>query len=261
MAEYHVGCGITGIFAGTLNKSGDMWKNKSDVTHEAFSVVAQYCLEHNESMSFGYKGKQYRLEVREQSCDVISREGAREAYKHGILTGSMTDIINDIEKLPSVVPVSKTEAVMIQDTGYKDYISLPKNPTEDYKKGYDDGFRDGMRAQAYHDQLCEEEKEEAAAKEVEKMFFDATLPDDWMDIEADLLTPEQARKAVRELRKKLIMKNDISTDQLLKTVLALYDMYDGERKFMFGTADIAYILRNWDIKTIIEKLKSVKYTG
>ncbi len=65
MAEYHVGCGITAIFAGTLNKKGDMWLHKSDVTDEAFNAVAQYCLEHDEAMNFDYKGKKYRLAVTE----------------------------------------------------------------------------------------------------------------------------------------------------------------------------------------------------
>ena len=32
MIEYHVGCGVFGIYAGTLNKNGDKWRNKSDVT-------------------------------------------------------------------------------------------------------------------------------------------------------------------------------------------------------------------------------------
>lgn len=63
MAEYHVGCGITGIFAGTLNKKGDMWVNKSDVTDEAISAVAQFLLDHKESMSFNYHGKRYMLTV------------------------------------------------------------------------------------------------------------------------------------------------------------------------------------------------------
>ena len=31
MPEYHVGWGIYGIYAGTLNKKGDMWLRKSDV--------------------------------------------------------------------------------------------------------------------------------------------------------------------------------------------------------------------------------------
>lgn len=65
MAEYHVGCGITAIWAGTLNKKGNMWLNKSNVTDEAFNAVAQYCLEYNEAMNFDYKGKRYRLAVTE----------------------------------------------------------------------------------------------------------------------------------------------------------------------------------------------------
>lgn len=65
MAEYHVGCGITAIWAGTLNKKGDRWINKSVVTDEAFNAVAQYCLEHNEEMNFDYNGKRYKLSVME----------------------------------------------------------------------------------------------------------------------------------------------------------------------------------------------------
>lgn len=46
MAEYHVGCGWSGIFAGTLNKKTkngiQTWRNKSDVTEEAIGAVAQY---------------------------------------------------------------------------------------------------------------------------------------------------------------------------------------------------------------------------
>ena len=43
MAQYHVGCSpITGtIYAGTLNKKGDMWLNKSDVTEEAQRSVCE----------------------------------------------------------------------------------------------------------------------------------------------------------------------------------------------------------------------------
>ncbi|MBR4315176.1 MAG: hypothetical protein IKP66_09730 [Lachnospiraceae bacterium] len=63
MAEYHVGCGITGIFAGTLNKKGEMWVNKSDVTDEAINAVAQFLLEHEEALEFDYQGKRYRLAV------------------------------------------------------------------------------------------------------------------------------------------------------------------------------------------------------
>jgi hypothetical protein len=42
MAEYHVGCGIAGIYAGTLNKKGDMWLNKSLVTNEVLNCAFDY---------------------------------------------------------------------------------------------------------------------------------------------------------------------------------------------------------------------------
>ena len=74
MAEYHIGCGITAIYAGTLNKNKTMWLNKSDVTDEAFRSVAQYCIEHNEAMNFDYNGKHYRLEVNE----ILEKSGEEE---------------------------------------------------------------------------------------------------------------------------------------------------------------------------------------
>lgn len=43
MAEYHVGCGLTGIYAGTIKKPGE-WKSKSEVTGEALSSVAEFML-------------------------------------------------------------------------------------------------------------------------------------------------------------------------------------------------------------------------
>jgi len=56
MAEYHIGCGLAEIYAGTLNKKTkdgyQTWRNKSDVTEEAIAAVAQYFkqnLKHNET--------------------------------------------------------------------------------------------------------------------------------------------------------------------------------------------------------------------
>lgn len=45
MAEYHVGCGVFGIYAGMLSKNKQLWKNKSDVTDEAISAVRDYMLQ------------------------------------------------------------------------------------------------------------------------------------------------------------------------------------------------------------------------
>ena len=63
MAEYHVGCGVFAIYAGTLNKKGNMWRNKSEVTDEAISAAAQYLLEHDQLMRFNYRGKRYEIKV------------------------------------------------------------------------------------------------------------------------------------------------------------------------------------------------------
>lgn len=63
--EYHVGCGAFAIYAGVLNKNKDMWLRKSNVTDEAFVAVAQYCIEHNEALTFEYNGKNYKLSVSE----------------------------------------------------------------------------------------------------------------------------------------------------------------------------------------------------
>lgn len=63
MVEYHVGCGAFGIYAGTLNKSGSMWRNKTDVTKEALDAVAQYLLQEDMVMYFDYKSERYSLKV------------------------------------------------------------------------------------------------------------------------------------------------------------------------------------------------------
>lgn len=65
MAEYHVGCGIAGIYAGTIKKNGYEWLNKTEVTREALSSTAQYLLFNDKSYRFVYNGKQYELSVKE----------------------------------------------------------------------------------------------------------------------------------------------------------------------------------------------------
>lgn len=42
MADYHVGCGIAAIYAGTLKRNGIEWQNKSPVTDEAIGAVRDY---------------------------------------------------------------------------------------------------------------------------------------------------------------------------------------------------------------------------
>lgn len=64
MAEYHVGCGLFGIYAGTLNKKGKMMLlRKSEVTHEACDAVAEYLLINGKQLMFDYKDEKYVLKV------------------------------------------------------------------------------------------------------------------------------------------------------------------------------------------------------
>lgn len=65
MAEYHVGCGAFGIYAGTLNsRNKNLWQNKTDVTNEAVSAVAQYLLQEDKSLIFTSNGVRYRLSIK-----------------------------------------------------------------------------------------------------------------------------------------------------------------------------------------------------
>lgn len=65
MADYHVGAGLFGIYAGTLNPKGDTWRNKSEVTREALGAAAQYILENEKEFRFKCKNdeKWYVLKV------------------------------------------------------------------------------------------------------------------------------------------------------------------------------------------------------
>ena len=65
MADYHVGAGLFGIYAGTLNPKGDTWRNKSEVTREALGAAAQYLMENEKEFRFQRKNdeKWYVLKV------------------------------------------------------------------------------------------------------------------------------------------------------------------------------------------------------
>ena len=63
MPNYHVGCGAFAIYAGTLNKKGDTWKEKTSVTNEALSAVAQYLLMEDKEYRFNLEYGEYVLKV------------------------------------------------------------------------------------------------------------------------------------------------------------------------------------------------------
>ncbi len=80
MTEYHVGCGMSGIFAGTVRdyKGGRrIWAKKSDVTDEALGAVAEYLLDNDLEISFARDGKDFVMKVEEACCkggDGVERE-------------------------------------------------------------------------------------------------------------------------------------------------------------------------------------------
>lgn len=78
MAEYHIGCGITAIFAGTLNKNKTMWLTKSPCTDEAIEAVRDYIVQNElggldskkQSAGYAWKLKDGRtLELVVRVCD------------------------------------------------------------------------------------------------------------------------------------------------------------------------------------------------
>lgn len=69
MSEYHVGCGLAGIYAGTLKPNGHEWRNKSNVTIEALDAAAQYLYERHKEVRFEKGGKRYTMCVIELRGD------------------------------------------------------------------------------------------------------------------------------------------------------------------------------------------------
>lgn len=73
MANYHVGNGFAAIYAGTLDKTGRRWTNKSDVTEEAVAAVFTHLIdegnieETGEEYVITYPSSDYEMVVRRKS--------------------------------------------------------------------------------------------------------------------------------------------------------------------------------------------------
>lgn len=98
MAEYHVGCGIAGIYAGTLKpKKRDEWLNKSDVTKEAIEAVLGYMYfkipEGEAAFAYGFKmrdGNYARLKVEvSDHCPEWAKEAMGEREEECVNADSM----------------------------------------------------------------------------------------------------------------------------------------------------------------------------
>ena len=81
MADYHVGCGIAGIYAGTIKKNGIEWQNKSCVTDEAIEAVRDWFVsninERTGSYGFSWKFKDGRTVKLIAKIDEGEQEGER----------------------------------------------------------------------------------------------------------------------------------------------------------------------------------------
>ena len=63
MAEYHVGCGLAGIYAGRLKKNGYEWIDKSDVTKEVMQCAFDYLYTNEKAVTATINGKKYIMSV------------------------------------------------------------------------------------------------------------------------------------------------------------------------------------------------------
>ena len=85
MAEYHVGCGAFGIYAGTLKKNGKEWQNKTECTDEALCAVRDWLYgeaeQHHRSV-WGYEWKRKDGKVVELLVKIREQEPP-EGSKYG----------------------------------------------------------------------------------------------------------------------------------------------------------------------------------
>lgn len=63
MAEYHIGCGAFGIYAGILNKNKNMWVSKSEVTDEVLSSAFDYLYGNKKEFIAKVDGKEYVMRI------------------------------------------------------------------------------------------------------------------------------------------------------------------------------------------------------
>jgi hypothetical protein len=65
MSEYMIGCSplTSRIYAGKVLVNGEWAKGKKDITEMAVLSVAQHLLQKQESVTFNYDNKKYKLQV------------------------------------------------------------------------------------------------------------------------------------------------------------------------------------------------------
>lgn len=79
MAEYHVGAGAFGIYAGTLNKNKTLWQNKTECTDEALEAVRDWI-------------------IRKELGGINSLEKNRGGYEWTLKDGKIVRLIVEVEE-------------------------------------------------------------------------------------------------------------------------------------------------------------------
>lgn len=85
MAEYHVGCGAFGIYAGTLNsKNRNLWQNKTECTDEALCAVRDYLKDKADSQKLDRAGYEWTLKDGRVVQLVVEIRQPAEGEQHGM---------------------------------------------------------------------------------------------------------------------------------------------------------------------------------
>lgn len=87
MAEYRIGCGAFGIYAGVLKKNGIEWLHKTNVTNDAIGAVAEYMYKDipdgKKTLAYGFRMRDGKFaELRIVQCDECP-ELARDGEQNG----------------------------------------------------------------------------------------------------------------------------------------------------------------------------------
>lgn len=90
MAEYHVGNGLAGIYAGTLDKSGSMWRNKSNVTDEAIAAVFSWFADHMPKILELDESAEYSITYSSSEYELVMRRKSKETNE-----GSVNDELSE----------------------------------------------------------------------------------------------------------------------------------------------------------------------
>lgn len=126
MNEYHVGCGLFGIYIGKIKRDkcgNSVWSDPLiNVTDEAMGAVAQWLLEDETEFDFEYKGKRYVLKIEEaengqdNATDKITPHNKFAKYwKDGEVSDIYSDALDEFaEVLADKIKRNEQSVIMVE---------------------------------------------------------------------------------------------------------------------------------------------------